>query len=248
MEVQGEQRGRPWQLVGNLLEDSRSTGTKTQLALNDLSTGFSTMQLTNMGQPSSAPPPAAGDRPSGHNKKEVHLAIAKCIFEDNSLYSEQYAANPDKFQLCVMNCLIILKEKYHEHAKSLKQTGGGVAPRTENNLREAITKMFPYFDDLDLIWKGNPSFNARPFTSNQQKNCVKEMLALVWGGATCPGDNPPVANGKNSEEFMAADGYGGNKDFGVEHEVYYGEDQGDQEDQEGLGFKHGRLLLLDPAG
>ncbi|KAI6006865.1 hypothetical protein EDD15DRAFT_2357900 [Pisolithus albus] len=159
----------------------------------------------NTGQSSSAPPPAAGDKPSGRNKKEVHLAIAKCIFEDDSVYGEQYATNPDKFQLCVMNRLVTLKEKYREHAKSLKQTGGGVAPGTENNLREAITKTFPYFDDLDLIWKGNPSFDARPFTSDQQKNRAEEMLSLVRGGATCPGDNPPAA------------------------------DQGDQEDQEGLG-------------
>ncbi|KAI5995120.1 hypothetical protein EDD15DRAFT_2366046 [Pisolithus albus] len=195
----------------------------------------------NTGQSSSAPPPAAGDKPSGRNKKEVRLAIAKCIFEDDSVYGEQYATNPDKFQL--------LKEKYREHAKSLKQTGGGVAPGTENNLREAITKTFPYFDDLDLIWKGNPSFDARPFTSNQQKNRAEEMLSLVWGGATCPGDNPPAADaaqgvttdagqGENSGNFMAADGYGENEDFGVDHEMYYGEDQGDQgdqEDQEGLG-------------
>ncbi|KAI6103114.1 hypothetical protein EDD17DRAFT_1756770 [Pisolithus thermaeus] len=40
----------------------------------------------NIGQSSSAPPPSAGDRPSGQNKKEVHLAIAKCIFEDNPIY------------------------------------------------------------------------------------------------------------------------------------------------------------------
>ncbi|KAI6107687.1 hypothetical protein EV401DRAFT_1891937 [Pisolithus croceorrhizus] len=46
MEVQGEQRGRPQQLVGNLLEDSRSTGTKTRLTPNNLSIGFSTTQLT----------------------------------------------------------------------------------------------------------------------------------------------------------------------------------------------------------
>ncbi|KAI6029172.1 hypothetical protein BKA83DRAFT_4122803 [Pisolithus microcarpus] len=96
----------------------------------------------NMGQSSSAPPPAAGDEPSGCNKKEVCLVIAKCIFEDDPMYGEQYATNPDKFQLCVMNCLVILKEKYHEHAKSLMQTGGGVAPGTENNLHEAITKTF----------------------------------------------------------------------------------------------------------
>ncbi|KAI6036710.1 hypothetical protein BKA83DRAFT_4511324 [Pisolithus microcarpus] len=133
----------------------------------------------NTGQSSSAPPPAAGDKPSGRNKKEVRLAIAKCIFEDDPMYGEQYATNPDKFQLCVMNRLVTLKEKYREHAKSLKQTGGGVAPGTENNLCEAITKTFPYFDDLDLIWKGNPSFDARPFMSDQQKNRAEEMLALI---------------------------------------------------------------------
>ncbi|KAI6123720.1 hypothetical protein EV401DRAFT_2069326 [Pisolithus croceorrhizus] len=49
--------------------------------------------------------------------------------------------------------------------------------------------MFPHFEDLDSIWRGNPSFDAWPFTSDQRMNCSEDMLSLVRGGVTCPGDD-----------------------------------------------------------
>ncbi|KAI6106881.1 hypothetical protein EV401DRAFT_2077490 [Pisolithus croceorrhizus] len=66
--------------------------------------------------------------------------------------------------------------------------GVGVVPGA-SNLRETIISVFPHFKDLDLILRGNPSFDAQPFTSNQQMNRSEDMLSLVRGGATCPGDN-----------------------------------------------------------
>ncbi|KAI5987280.1 hypothetical protein EDD15DRAFT_2372436 [Pisolithus albus] len=140
----------------------------------------------NTRESSHAPPAAPGDKPSGHNK--VCLAIASHIFANDPVYSGQWAINSNRFQVSVMNCLVSLKGKYHEHAKSLSQTGAGVAPRTDN-LCEMIINSFPHFKDLDSIWRGNPSFNARPFTSDQQMNCAEDMLSLVWGGATCAGDD-----------------------------------------------------------
>ncbi|KAI6144648.1 hypothetical protein BKA82DRAFT_26831 [Pisolithus tinctorius] len=112
---------------------------------------------------------------------------------------------------------------------------------------EAIAKTFPYFDDLDLIWRGNPSFDARPFTSNQTKDCAEEMLALVQGGGSCPGDNPEIEAvpdmdvdnnvAKDTGDFMAPDGYwrvdgvDGDDEF-----AYHGlEDENDGGDQGRLG-------------
>ncbi|KAI6135888.1 hypothetical protein EDD17DRAFT_1517454 [Pisolithus thermaeus] len=81
-----------------------------------------------------------------------------------------------------------IEDKYREHVKSLNQMGVGVVPGA-SNLRETIISVFPHFKDLDLILRGNPSFDAQPFTSNQQMNRSEDMLSLVRGGATCPGDN-----------------------------------------------------------
>ncbi|KIK20632.1 hypothetical protein PISMIDRAFT_12834 [Pisolithus microcarpus 441] len=142
----------------------------------------------NTGESSHAPPAAPGDKPSGHNKKEVRLTIASHIFTNDPIYGGQWAANLERFQVSVMNRLISLKDKYHEHVKRLNQTGAGIAPGTDN-LRETIINSFPHFEDPDSIWRGNPSFDARPFTSNQQTNRAEDMLSLVWRGATCPGDD-----------------------------------------------------------
>ncbi|KIK10781.1 hypothetical protein PISMIDRAFT_20105 [Pisolithus microcarpus 441] len=150
----------------------------------------------NTGESSHTPPAAPGDKPSGCNKKEVHLTIASHIFANDPVYGGQWAANSERFQVSVMNRLISLKDKYCEHAKRLNQTGAGVAPGTDN-LRKTIINSFPHFKDLDLIWRGNPSFDARPFTSNQQTNHAEDMLSLVQRGATCPGDNMFTA--KSSE-------------------------------------------------
>ncbi|KAI6156379.1 hypothetical protein EDD17DRAFT_1764350 [Pisolithus thermaeus] len=142
----------------------------------------------NTGESSHAPPAAPSDKPSSHNKKEVHLAITSHIFANDPVYSRQWAANSDRFQVSVMNHLVSLKDKYRKHVKSLSQTGAGVAPGTDN-LHKMIINSFPHFEDLDSIWRGNPSFDARPFTSDQQMNHAEDMLSLVWGGAMCPGDN-----------------------------------------------------------
>ncbi|KIK12569.1 hypothetical protein PISMIDRAFT_120664 [Pisolithus microcarpus 441] len=136
----------------------------------------------NTGESSCAPPAALGDKPSGRNKKEVHLTIASHIFANDPVYGGQWAANLERFQV--------------SHAKRLNQMGAGIAPGTDN-LHETIINSFSHFKDLDLIWRGNPSFDARLFTSNQQTNHAEDMLSLVWRGATCPGNDMFTA--KSSE-------------------------------------------------
>jgi hypothetical protein len=53
----------------------------------------------------SAPALPSDARPSGRSKKDVQAVIAKYIFEHDSVYSEAYKADPDKFQVCVGNRL-----------------------------------------------------------------------------------------------------------------------------------------------
>ncbi|KIK14476.1 hypothetical protein PISMIDRAFT_116974 [Pisolithus microcarpus 441] len=136
----------------------------------------------NTGESSHTPLAAPGDKPSGCNKKEARLTIASHIFTNDPIYGGQWAENLERFQV--------------SHAKRLNQTGAGVAPGTDN-LRETIINSFPHFEDLDSIWRGNPSFDARLFTSNQQTNRAEDMLSLMWRGATCPGDDMFIA--KSSE-------------------------------------------------
>jgi hypothetical protein len=48
-------------------------------------------------------PSSAGDRPSGKDKNEVHVAIAKFIFENHLKYGFSYLQNPKKFRDSVGN-------------------------------------------------------------------------------------------------------------------------------------------------
>ncbi|KAI6022318.1 hypothetical protein BKA83DRAFT_4126036 [Pisolithus microcarpus] len=162
----------------------------------------------NTGESSCAPPAALGDKPSGRNKKEVHLTIASHIFANDPVYGGQWAANLERFQVSVMNRLVSLKDKYHEHAKRLNQMGAGIAPGTDN-LHETIINSFSHFKDLDLIWRGNPSFDARLFTSNQQTNHAEDMLSLVWRGATCPGNDMFTAKSDDGTVPWSDYSYGG---------------------------------------
>jgi hypothetical protein len=56
---------------------------------------------------SNAPPPTLSpeDKPSGRNKKDVTVIIAKHIFEGDQVYSSLYASDPGKFATSVTNQL-----------------------------------------------------------------------------------------------------------------------------------------------
>ncbi|KAI5993283.1 hypothetical protein EDD15DRAFT_2367549 [Pisolithus albus] len=200
----------------------------------------------NTGGPSSAPPAAPGDKPSGCNKKEVRLAIASHIFAGDPVYGGQWAVNSDKFQLSVMNRLVSLKDKYREHVKSLNQTGAGVAPGTTSNLRETIISTFPHFEDLDSIWRGNPSFDARPFTSDQRTNRSEDMLSLVRGGATCPGDDLFTTNSGDPAVLQESAATG---DQGVSSTPWGDYDYGGTGEDDGQEGEHaGDYDFQDDAG
>ncbi|KAI6154333.1 hypothetical protein EDD17DRAFT_1512986 [Pisolithus thermaeus] len=159
----------------------------------------------------------------------------------NPVYGGQWAVNSEKFQLSVMNCLISLKDKYCEHVKSLNQMGVGVSPGA-SNLHETIISMFPHFKDLNLIWRGNPSFNAWPFTSDQQMNCSEDMLSLVQGGATCPSDDLFTTN---SGEPAAPQDNSATSDQGIGGTPWGEYDYGGMGDYDysGMGEHDGQYLI-----
>ncbi|KAF9230417.1 hypothetical protein BU15DRAFT_69214 [Melanogaster broomeanus] len=102
-------------------------------------------------------------------------------FEHDSVYSEAYKADPDKFQVCVGNRLGTLKASYRKYRNRFKQSGEGVDPGDPRyaNLLEVVTTEFPYFSDLDSLWRGNPSYDANLISSAPNKNHAQDFLSSV---------------------------------------------------------------------
>ncbi|KAG2340507.1 hypothetical protein BDR05DRAFT_1002503 [Suillus weaverae] len=87
--------------------------------------------------------------PSGSDKGKIHTIIAKHIFEKDEQYQNMYAEDQAKFMQAVGNCLTYLKGKYKTHHACFKQMGTGV------NLLAQVLADFPWYDDLDEIWRDN---------------------------------------------------------------------------------------------
>ncbi|KAF9236800.1 hypothetical protein BU15DRAFT_76633 [Melanogaster broomeanus] len=134
-------------------------------------------------------------RPSGRSKKDVQAVIAKYVFEHDSVYGEAYKANPDKFQVCVGNRLGTLKTSYRKYCNRFKQLGEGINPGDPRyaNLLEAVTTEFPYFSDLDSLWRGNPSYDANLVSSAPNKNHAQDFLLAVGKKSHMKGAKSNVA-------------------------------------------------------
>ncbi|KAI6167903.1 hypothetical protein EDD17DRAFT_1750456 [Pisolithus thermaeus] len=139
-----------------------------------------------------------------------------------------------------MNHLVSLKDKYCEHVKSLNQMGVGVAPGASNLcvLAEMIISVFPHFEDLNSIWRGNPSFDAQPFTSNQQMNCSEDMLSLVGEPAALQDNSATSDQGIGGTPWGEYD-HGGTGDYDYsgmgEDDGQVGEHAGDYNFQDQAG-------------
>ncbi|KAG1812014.1 hypothetical protein EV424DRAFT_1542320 [Suillus variegatus] len=106
--------------------------------------------------------------PSGSDKGKIHAIIAKHIFENNEIYQSMYAEDQMKFTQAVGNCLTYLKGKYKTHRARFKQTGAGVNPEEPGaavNLLAQVLSDFPWYEDLDEIWRDNPAYAAKTFSS-----------------------------------------------------------------------------------
>ncbi|KAF8551932.1 hypothetical protein OG21DRAFT_1486619 [Imleria badia] len=106
------------------------------------------------------------EHPSGKQKKDIHAAIAKHIFDGED---SEYSNNPGR-----------LKAEYWKHLGRFKQTGAGVdANGPAMNLHDEIKQKFPYYDQLDQIWRGIPGFDSDLISSDPTIDHSQDMLSLT---------------------------------------------------------------------
>ena len=97
-----------------------------------------------------------------------------------------------------------LKSKYCEHHIQFKSTGSGIIPQCNNNIDttptqnllskppfpslilllisqylEDILHVLPYYQELDAIWKGIPSFDSKLVSSKPKVDHVEHLLKIV---------------------------------------------------------------------
>ncbi|KAI6094675.1 hypothetical protein F5141DRAFT_1223413 [Pisolithus sp. B1] len=79
-------------------------------------------------------------KPHSRCKKDINTVIVETIFRHDRQYGESYAAHPARFVTAVASHLIILKNKYCQHASKFKSTGEGISPDDPNhwNLHEKV--------------------------------------------------------------------------------------------------------------
>ncbi|KAI6114204.1 hypothetical protein F5141DRAFT_1062682 [Pisolithus sp. B1] len=114
-------------------------------------------------------------KPHSQCKKDINAVIAETIFRHDRQYGESYAAHPAR-----------LKNKYHQHASKFKSTGKGISPDDPNhqNLHEKVLAEFPFWDECDQLWHGNPSYNARVFNATPGTNQTVDFLSIIKHGGT----------------------------------------------------------------
>lgn len=124
------------------------------------------------------------DRPSGKSKADIYLVIARHVFEDDPTYGTRYAveANQPKFGQAVANRLAYLRGKYKAATDRFGMTGAGINPLdplSKVNLRAQVSSEFPWFEDLDALWKDNPAFAPKTFSSVPGNDRAGALHALT---------------------------------------------------------------------
>ncbi|KAG2049423.1 hypothetical protein BDR06DRAFT_1068518 [Suillus hirtellus] len=126
--------------------------------------------------------PSDDGPPSGSDKGKIHAIIAKHIFKNNEMYQLMYAEDQTKFTQAVGNRLTYLKGKYKTHRVRFKQTGAGVNPEepgTAVNLLAQVLSDFLWYEDLDEIWRDNPAYAAKTFSSAPGMDHAGDFKALT---------------------------------------------------------------------
>ncbi|KAL4075133.1 hypothetical protein V8B97DRAFT_1915774 [Scleroderma yunnanense] len=111
---------------------------------------------------------SVSNKPSRRNKKDVQVAIAKHIFEQDDIYAELYVSHPNKFSTSLGNQL-------------------GIGP--DANILAEICYTFPLFDDLNMIWCSIPSFDSELSSSKPNIDHAEKFLSLVQQKMPCDGDD-----------------------------------------------------------
>ncbi|KAI6018739.1 hypothetical protein PISMIDRAFT_15890 [Pisolithus microcarpus 441] len=128
-------------------------------------------------------------KPHSRRKKDINAVIADAIFRQDRQYRESYASHPAKFASAVASRLVILKNKYRQHVSRFKSTGEGINPNNPNywNLHEQVLAEFPFWEECDQLWHGNPTYDARVFNATPGANRTGDFLTIIKsGGTTAP--------------------------------------------------------------
>ncbi|KAI6041983.1 hypothetical protein EDC04DRAFT_2601286 [Pisolithus marmoratus] len=118
--------------------------------------------------------------------------------KDINTYGESYTAHPAKFVTAVASHLVILKNKF-------KSTGEGISPNDPNhqnlhhmcslslssylcsllafNLEKVLVE-FPFWDECDQLWCGNPAYDVRVFNATPGTNWTSDFLSIIKHGGT----------------------------------------------------------------
>ncbi|KIK19861.1 hypothetical protein PISMIDRAFT_13352 [Pisolithus microcarpus 441] len=134
-------------------------------------------------------------KPHSWRKKEINTILTDAIFREDRQYGELYTSQPAR-----------LKNKYRQHASRFKSTGKGINPNNPNywNLHEQILTEFPFWEECDQLWHGNPTYDARVFNVTPGANQMSNFLAIIKSGRTTA---PPVCKNSQVQEQGDAVGY-----------------------------------------
>ncbi|KIK77521.1 hypothetical protein PAXRUDRAFT_76514, partial [Paxillus rubicundulus Ve08.2h10] len=132
----------------------------------------------------------ATDKPSAKDKTGIHDIIAKCIFEMDAEWAQQYVTSPKKFSTCVGNHISYLHKVFVKHYTKLNRTGQGIQPGDgAMNLHSIYFKLltfvpkdFPFYNNLYGIWNGILNFTTKFTMSQPGKSWGANHLRLI---ATC---------------------------------------------------------------
>ncbi|KAI6046544.1 hypothetical protein EDC04DRAFT_2597986 [Pisolithus marmoratus] len=138
-------------------------------------------------------------KPHSWRKKEINAVIADAIFHEDRQYGESYASQPARFASAVASHLVILKNKYQQHASRFKSTGEGINPNNLNyqNLHKQVLVEFPFWEECNQLWHGNPTYDARVFNATPGANQMGNFLAIIKSSGTTA---PPVCNKSQVQE------------------------------------------------
>ncbi|KAI6043563.1 hypothetical protein EDC04DRAFT_2600030 [Pisolithus marmoratus] len=138
-------------------------------------------------------------KPHSQRKKEINAVITDAIFCEDRQYGESYTSQPVRFASVVASHLIILKNKYQQHASRFKSTSEGINPNNLNyqNLHEQVLVEFPFWEECNQLWHGNPTYNARVFNETPGADWTGDFLAIIKSSGTT---TPPVCNKSQAQE------------------------------------------------
>ncbi|KAG0691992.1 hypothetical protein DFH29DRAFT_883298 [Suillus ampliporus] len=116
--------------------------------------------------------------PSGSDKSKISAVIAHCVFEKDNEYQYLYAEESGKFTQAVGNRLNYLKNKYKRCHGRFNQTGAGVDPLQPGAEKQVISE-FPWYEALHELWKNNPAYVPKTFSSALGADRAGDMMALT---------------------------------------------------------------------